>query len=548
MYSCASPGDKNYFSACSYFGPNNSYSPTFLAQDQVDSVEANHPDYDKFSRSWKIMRHCIAGQDEVRKHAEEMEYLQIPSAAQTEEELTTHRATYERSSKHHYIYKAHYIEVVGRMIDEIEGRIFSKKYKYTVPSQLEKIKDGLDSEGLSFDQYARWCVKEVFSTKRFGVLVDWDENEGHSVFKRYTAENIVNWKINKHGIPTLVVLEDFIDEPDQIFSHNKITRRIAFVLEKDSSGDAYVVQRTFTKTKDNNKKFEESEPPKVLTRRGMSLTKIPFIFFGGIKPTAPMLKPLAAASLDFFDAHASYRNALWWATTEQPYISFEQGEDKEFGFLGQNGIEKDGTEPKGMEIIWGSATPICLINGQIKFAHVSGIGLTAARQRLIDAKAEMTGLGARSFNAQTASNIKVQTERMQQRAEGSVIGSNAYAISMGIKHALEIAAEWNDIKGDISFELNQDYTDDFELPFLKEIGDAVEKLMLPYELIYNYLRQNSDIIPDNVSNQDIMKMLDQQQDSILGFSYEDIEQQGLEEEDEQSEDIRFIGREADPVT
>lgn len=504
-------------SSSDYFSNNSVGSPSMLTQNQIDGVGANNPLHTKFSRCWRVMRDCIEGQDAVRQNAEKMKYLQIPqgvvsNSAHNENEI----------AKHHYVNKAHYIEVVPRMLDEVEGRIFSKKYKLQIPDKMKSIINKLDSDGLSFDQYARWCVREVFGVKRFGNLVDWDEETETPVLKRYVAESIVNWKLDRSGNLILVVLEDEIDEPDQIFSHNKIRRRVSFTKEKDANNDFYVVQRTFLQKKgpfsNGVREFEESEKPAAMTRRGKAIQEIPFIFFGGVTPTAPMLKPLAAASLDFFDAHASYRNALWWATTEQPYITFDTSQDREFGFYDDTIDEEDGSIKT---ITWGSATPIVLKDGEIKFAHVSGIGLTAARQRLIDCKAEMTGLGARSFNAQTASNIKVQTERMQQRAEGSVIGSIAFAISMGIKQALEIARDWNDITGEISFELNQDFTDDFEIPFLKEISEAVDKLVLPEELVWDYLRVNTDFIPEGISNEQIREMIQKKSDP---FGFNDIDE------------------------
>lgn len=500
--------DTSYSSGCAgYFA---SYvAPTEIGYlEQADGIEANNPHYYKFQRCWRVMRDSVEGQDAIREHAEVMDYLQIPAGVACEGEENGYRTNYVKkgTARFHYINKAHYIEIVPRILDEVEGRIFSKPYKYEGPDDLTPILDSLDSEGLTFQQYIRWCVREVFSVSRFGVLVDWDGERQRPIFKRYIAESIVNWKINKRGELRLVVLEDEVDEEDQLFSHNKVKRRISFTVEKDSEGQDFVVQRTWldlSKGTDSAPEFIESDAPIALTRNGFSIAKIPFIFFGGIKPTAPMLKPLAASALDYFDAHASYRNALWWACNEQPYFKFETGADKDPGFVGVNMEAEEGE----IEILYGSSTPIILKDGDLKFAGVRGVGLDHMYRRLKDIKAEMTGMGARSFNAQTASNIKVQTERMQQRAEGSVIGAISSSISLGIKHALEIAMEWSSIEGSVLFELNTDYTDDFDIKLIGQIIDAMDaNIMAPIE-VFEFLRDNSEIHPSTRSYEEHLNNL-----------------------------------------
>ena len=478
-----------------YFSDYSSITADYYDGD-TDEVGANHPLYNKFSRCWKIMRDSVEGQDAVRSNALNMRYIQVPPGLKSE---GIYSCDYNETAEYHYINRAHYIEIVSRILDEVEGRIFSKPLKVTTPSKINL--NSLDSEGLDFEQYVRWCVREVFAVSRFGVLVDWDEEIDSPILKRYVAESIVNWKQNKRGELKLLVLEDQVEDEDQLFSHNMTTRRISFEVKNTLDGPV-VIQRTWLQEDriidDRSRKvFYESEAPVSLEKKGLALKKIPFIFFGGVRPTPPMLKPLSAAALDYYDAHAQMRNALWWAATEQPYFNFK----KEGGFLTANGelLNSEHTNGGVHRIVFGSATPILLREGELKYAHVSGIGLEHLRRRLTDIKAEMTGMGARSFNAQTASNIKVQTERMQNRAEGSVIGSNAAAISQGIKHALEIVASWMDVKGPIRFELNKDYTEDFDLKYIGSLIELCDKDKWSEKRFFEFLRDNTNLIPSDMT-------------------------------------------------
>jgi hypothetical protein len=464
-----------------------------------DKVAVNHPLYDKYTRCWRIMRDSVDGQEAIRANAVEMDYIHLPPGL-IEENYKSQRQgrnKLNRGALHHYINKATYIEIVSRILDEAEGRIFSKDYKLDVPEEFKAYIDNLDSEGLSFDQFVHWCVREVFTVNRFGTLVDWNEKLDIPSLKRYITESIVNWKINSNGEITLVVLEDLIEEEGQVFSHNFLKRRVAFFLEEDSSGRNYVVQRTFVKNK-NSEKYEETEAPKILERYGTAISKIPFIFFGGIKPKDPMLKPLAATALDYFDAHAQYRNALWWTAVAQPYISF--GEKGEFML----GPEQDEDENSEIEFIWGSMTPIIGREMTVAFAQTPYGSLENLRTRLKDIKSVMTGMGARSFNAQTASNIKAQTEKMQNRAESSVIGALSTSTSIGILSALRLAASWAQVSGVLTFELNKDFSDDFDIDHVKEL---IELDVIDVDDARDHVRRETSIIGKGVTNEDIEKRI-----------------------------------------
>lgn len=474
------------------------------------------------------MRHSVEGQDAVRDNAIEMDYIHIPPGLIDENyKRRRENSTVDKGAIHHYINKATYIEIVPRILDEVEGRIFSKPFKFDAPPKFKEYADRLDSEGLTLEEYIRWCVREVFAVSRFGVLVDWDEEEDMPSLKRFVAENIVNWKLDKYGNTRLVVLEDSIDDDDQIFSHNQLTRRVAFFLEKDANGKNYVVQRTFVRRK-NSTKYEESGAPQILQRFGTAVSKIPFIFFGGVKPTAPMLKPLAATALDYYDAHAQYRNALWWTAVAQPYISF--GENGNFMF-GPDADDGEGENSSDMEFIWGSMTPIVGKEMKVAFAQPPYGSLENLRTRLKDIKSVMTGMGARSFNTQTASNIKAQTEKMQNRAESSVIGSIANSISTGVLNGFRLAASWAQIMGSISFELNQDFSDDFNIDDIKAL---IELDIIDVDDARDHVRRETSIIGKGISNEDIQKRINKRK--AEEFDNFDDNNKALEDEFSDEED------------
>jgi len=62
-------------------------------------------------------------------------------------------------------------------------------------------------------------VSEVITVGRAGTLVDWEsEGEQRAYVVRYSAEQIVNWRVERLGgrnVVTMVVLSETVESPEE---------------------------------------------------------------------------------------------------------------------------------------------------------------------------------------------------------------------------------------------------------------------------------------------------------------------------------------------
>jgi hypothetical protein len=174
-------------------------------------VNTTHPEYNAALPTWLRVRDVLAGEDAVKAAAQR--YLPRLDE-QSAEEYDAYRA------------RAAFFNATARTADAYLGLIFRRPPFLKTPpgpsalaNALQAFVNDADMLGCSLADYARSVVKEVIAVGRAGTIIDWEgENENRVYASLYTAENILNWRmerINGRNLLTLLVLAEKAESREQ---------------------------------------------------------------------------------------------------------------------------------------------------------------------------------------------------------------------------------------------------------------------------------------------------------------------------------------------
>jgi hypothetical protein len=206
-------------------------------------VNSTHPDYDFALPGWLRARDVLAGEDAVKSAGEK--YLPRLDS-QTDEEFLAYRK------------RASFFNATARSAEGFVGLIFRRApfiripevraapaiaserrsgdtapylsnlghggtRPYLPPSGVEKalaeFVNDADMQGTTLPGYAKNVVSEVVGIGRAGSLVDWQDEERRAYVSMYSAEQILNWRVervNGRNVPTLIVLHECVTETENI--------------------------------------------------------------------------------------------------------------------------------------------------------------------------------------------------------------------------------------------------------------------------------------------------------------------------------------------
>src|SRR5512137_1490993 len=168
-------------------------------------VNSTHPEYDANLPAWLRARDVFAGEDAIKAAGEK--YLPRLND-QNHDDYEAYRA------------RGSFFIATARTVEGFIGLIFRRDPTVKLPertagvgSALRVFAEEVDLLGTSLYAHARNVVSEVIMVGRAGTLIDW-QNEGQprAYVVRYSAESILNWKIERVGgrnEVTLVVLHEY---------------------------------------------------------------------------------------------------------------------------------------------------------------------------------------------------------------------------------------------------------------------------------------------------------------------------------------------------
>lgn len=278
---------------------------------------------------YDLIRHCIAGQDEIKKHA--IKYLPQPNEADKSEE---NRIRYKQ-----YKERAIFYNVTGRTLNGLVGQVFQKDTVVSLPANLDILKADVDGGGVELDQLAKKALRLNLAHGRAGLLADYPKNEGpvsiadleagkiRPTLSLWQPWDIINWRVKTIGSQKLLVLvvisEQYVQDDDGFCEECDDQYRV-LSLNEEGNYQVDIYQETYD-SKGTSMGFDVVESSIPLDGSGKPWKLIPFQFIGAEnndpEPDLPPLYDLATLNIGHYRNSADYEEACFMLGQPTPVAS-----------------------------------------------------------------------------------------------------------------------------------------------------------------------------------------------------------------------------------
>lgn len=489
-------------------------------------VTTLHPEYEKRSSQWSLMRDVIEGSDAVK--AKGTVYLPAPSVK------GNCMTIYEQNRYENFKKRAVFTNYTAQIKDCLHGISESKPALINIPEQLRKTKilENVDYQGNSIDQFCSDCLSDVLETGFGGILVDYpsvsvstsvaeaEKANLHPYLTYYNAEKIINWKrkvVNGINKLSLIVLKEPIESADNDeFSHNiSYTYR---VLRLNKAGFCEVQVYTEKKNKVGESNVVPS-PAKALVINNKNIDYIPFIMLPFNKPVKPILYDIALLNIAHYQMSADYQNGVHLTTRPTGYFTGHEPK-----------LDKDGNpEPVyvGADFFWQLPEPDAKV-GTCTFA---GEGLQHNEAALDRVEAQIITLSSHIIAAEKKTAENKESLRIHRQGEDAKLATYIRYISQRFTDALKVICSWLNIPtDDVSFELSADFSNlTFDANALNSIANIFSQGKFPLRCLYYLLQQGGYLEPD-MTYQAFVYLLDLENTSLspeeVDFAYKEYKKKG----------------------
>lgn len=476
------------------------------------SVTTTHPEYDKARYTWWWMRHAVKG--DVK--GDESDSLTVGASAPgrvsgngytaimseqynvREAFLPSELAASDPDYYLQYVRRAYWMGATGQALKALVGMVFAKPATIDAPPSIEALLENFDGAGNSVTQVAKAAEREILTTGRYGLFVDYTSGADGMTLEQerlagvrpycasYTAENILNWRSDViAGVPrkTLIVLREPYNASDDEFGHDTKTRYRVLRLR-----DGVYTQQLYD---DKGETIVDEYAPKA---RGAELDHIPFYFVGAEDNMPdvddPVLKPIADVNTAHYQVTADNMENLH--IHGQLTIGFTTDADNEqfkkwnpngiqMGarvghYLGQNGAFHSLTAPESSSL---------------------SAELERLEQRMIYLGAKLVTRGGQAQTAEAA--------RIDAAAEQSVLDTTVDNLSDAIESCLEDMALFIGADPDaVSFTLNKDYQGSAVTAQLASaIGMLKSNSVISTDDAIDMIRKGRIEIPEDRTNEEV---------------------------------------------
>ncbi|MGR3991650.1 DUF4055 domain-containing protein [Pseudomonas sp. 1121_17] len=414
----------------------------------MPNYSATRQEYNDALPSWKLVKRCVAGAREIRKHDE---YLPMPDPTNRSDE---NLERYQQLKK-----RAMFLNITGRTRTGLLGAVFRKTAEVELPDAVQYLLENTSGDGTSLEQVSKEAVGECLDTGRGGFLADHPRVEGESGRPRTAAESagmqawihhypalsIINWRedvIQGRKRLTLVVLLELINKPSEDgFTFDPVEQYRVLLLD----GGTYK-QRVYS---DDSPDGEETIPT---DKAGKPFDHIPFHFYGAENNDAAVdkgpLEDIADVNVLHYGNSATVEEAGFIASQPTLFITTSVSTD-DWVKSNPNGIHIGSRRGHNLGAT-GSAVMLQAQETQL------------ARELMKDKEDQMLMIGARIVQkgggAETAEAV-----RIRYSSDNSVLGTIAGNVSEAMKLAILEAqrfmmGEPNEAK--TVFWLNQEFFDE----------------------------------------------------------------------------------------
>jgi hypothetical protein len=477
-------------------------------------VDSHHPQYDETINAVTLVRDCAFYGSRVVKARGERYLPRLFQQDDSEYTAYVQRATFFNGTK--------------RTLHAFSGFVFWNNPDFETPDTMAEFMKDCTMTGVSFFDYCKKVVKQVFSVGRTGTLVDWDSpaNEDRPFLVNYNTEDIVNWRyarVNGKTMLALLVLKE--QAPEEITSSataddykaKKRTQYREIRLVQDAPGGQPYVSVTVYQSRaaaeapgapksqrkpnltGGGSAFDVVDQ-KVPMRGLENLQEIPFIFHNTDGEDADLvnipLEDVAAVNIGHYMNNAD----------------LEQGRH----VCGCPTLVLIGFPMKG-DYVLGASKAIVTETPTAKadFLQMSSSALESLENGLAEKERQMAALGAQMLTRQgsgAGGQEAFQTVQIRQSGQVSALTDMTIACSQTLSRVLQRTAWWldrsvedpRDIAEDVFVELNTDFTTQILDPaMLAALMQAYITGTISYEVYFDALQRGGMISSERTIEDEI---------------------------------------------
>lgn len=409
---------------------------------QGQNVKTLHRQYQAYADQWQKIRHALAGDLKT--------YLR--NVGQNEPDQA-----YGRARQKEYEDGAICYNFTKRTLSGMVGSVMRKDPEQIIPSQMEYLRTNADGSGVGLWQHAQDTLMELDSIGRGGLLVDApnvavatmaEQNAGllNPVIAFYTAENIINWRLERHGSVNKVVMVvlreeyEYLDGTDEFSPNYGQQYRVLDIVEGKYRQRLY----QFSQKGELINNVQEIFPQLGSVEPGT----IPFTFIGASNndstiDDAPLL-PLAELNIGHFRNSADNEESSF--VVGQPTLFISPGESMSLQLF-------EAANPKGVKM--GSRTGHNIGAGG-SAALIQADPNNLAKENMLNKEQQAIQIGAQLITP--TQQITAESARLQRGADTSVMATIARNVSQAYTDALKwVAAMMNLGDQEIEFKLNMEF-------------------------------------------------------------------------------------------
>lgn len=456
------------------------------------AINSTHPEYNRYSPDWLIMRDTYAGERTVKGKGSA--YLP-PTSGQRLDGLGQGQPGADAYAA--YVSRAKFPDYVHEAVTALLGAMHHKPPEIQLPARMQGLMERATPQGEGLAQLLERVNREQLLTGRLGLLLDVPSGRDVTALpylSLYCAEAVLNW--NDHDDPlaperrlTTLVLDESSYEQDRDLEwwyRNKY--RVLRLTDE--------VYETTIATDETNLSIEGLEyvTPSIA---GRVLGEIPFDFVNvsdlSPDPDRPPLMGLARLALTIYRAEADYRQSL-----------FMQGQDTL--------VITASSDDDGEVRVGAGAVLRVPIGGKAEFIGVSSSGLEEQRQSLENDRMEASQRGGRLLES-SLSRERESGEALKIRSASQTTNLTQIAVTgaRALQSQLRRAALWMGLDPrEVLVIANQDFQADtlvgkelVQIMTAKSLGAPISQrsihdLMRGKELTNRTFEEEMDLISEEV--------------------------------------------------
>jgi len=380
---------------------------------------ATHPSYDAFAPSWRLMRDCMAGEDEVKAKGEA--YLPMKSGTRAISDVALRQAAYDA-----YKLRAEFPELVAPTVRGAVGTMLDQAPVIELPTSMEGLRERATRDGLALEALHRRIATELMVMGRYGVLPGISAN-GSPYLAGYVAEAITNWDTDDEQRPDWLILNESRLELDRATGKWKRREQYRECFVENGRYGA----REWVKSSSG---WSATEAVEAATRKREALNELPFVFIDTNDltpdPDDVPLYGLGKLAVRVYRLDADYTFALHMTSEPTPWAN---------GFADPAEAVKNGQAPTtlGSSKLW--LLPEGATAGYLEF---TGPGLDA-QQRAIQNSLDRAIIFGANLLADTGKTAESgEAIKLRLGNQTSTLKTIAMTSAAGLERALRNLATW----------------------------------------------------------------------------------------------------------